>query len=299
MRRAVARREWPVCRQDRTDPANCIALLNPFRHGVNIRHLPDVRRRRPAAPTHDHLNAKGYTTIETTAMLLGGFGLLVLGAELLVRGASRLAGALGISPLVIGLTVVAYGTSAPELAVSLQAALAGNADIAVGNVVGSNIFNVLFILGACAAIAPLVVSRQLVRLEVPIMIGISVLLLASPWTAVSVRLDGDLLASGIVAYTGLGQSGGAARSAARSSRRGGARRQPVRAKTGLATSAPGGRHGVGLALLDAGSPLVGGRSPSLCAAAWVSATLVIGLTIVAGGTSMPEVVDLAHGHDPR
>ena len=91
-------------------------------------------------------------------MLLGGFILLVVGAELLVRGAARGAALFGISPLVIGLTVVAFGTSAPELAVSLQAGLSGSADIAVANVIGSNIFNILFTLGICAVIQPLIVA---------------------------------------------------------------------------------------------------------------------------------------------
>jgi cation:H+ antiporter len=107
-------------------------------------------------------------------LLVGGLVTLVAGAELLVRGGSRLAAALGISPLVIGLTIVAFGTSAPEMAVSVQSALSGQVDIAVGNVVGSNIFNVLFILGLSALIVPLVVAQQLVRVDVPIMIGTSV-----------------------------------------------------------------------------------------------------------------------------
>ncbi len=93
-----------------------------------------------------------------------------------MRGAAKLAISFGISPLVVGLTVVAFGTSAPETAVSVGAVLQGNSDIAVGNVVGSNIFNVLFILGVSALIAPLVIHRQLVRQEVPIMIGASVIL---------------------------------------------------------------------------------------------------------------------------
>jgi cation:H+ antiporter len=84
-------------------------------------------------------------------MLVAGLIILVIGAEGLVRGSSRLAAALGISPLVIGLTIVAFGTSSPEMAVSVQSALSGQVDIAVGNVVGSNIFNVLFILGLSAS----------------------------------------------------------------------------------------------------------------------------------------------------
>ena len=96
----------------------------------------------------------------TFVFFLAGLICLIVGAELLVRGASRLAAGLGISPLVIGLTVVAFGTSSPELAVSIKAALSGQSGIAVGNAVGSNIFNILFILGLSALIVPLVVSQQ-------------------------------------------------------------------------------------------------------------------------------------------
>ena len=115
---------------------------------------------------------------EEFLLLAAGVILLIAGAELLVRGASRLAAIAGISPLVIGLTVVAYGTSSPELAVSLKSAFAGQADLAIGNLVGSNIFNVLLIIGLCAAILPLTVSHQLIWLDVPIMIGASVLAFA-------------------------------------------------------------------------------------------------------------------------
>ena len=111
------------------------------------------------------------------AQLLAGLVLLVFGAEWLVRGAARLASSFGVAPLIVGLTVVAFGTSAPELAVSVQAAYSGSADIALGNVVGSNICNILLILGLAAIVAPLVVHRQLVILDVPLMIGISVLVL--------------------------------------------------------------------------------------------------------------------------
>ncbi len=114
----------------------------------------------------------------TTALLfIAGFVLLALGGECLVRGSSRLAGMLGISPLVVGLTVVAFGTSAPELAVSIISAYAGQADLAIGNVVGSNICNILMILGLSALVAPLVVDQQLVRLDVPLVICVSLLLI--------------------------------------------------------------------------------------------------------------------------
>ena len=132
---------------------------------------------------------------------VAGLVLLVLGAEALVRGASRLAASLGVPPLVVGLTVVAYGTSTPEVAVSLQAALAGQADITIGNVVGSNIFNVLFILGLSAMIAPLVVSRKLVQIDVPLMVGVSVLMLVVALDGRISRLDGALLAALLLIYT--------------------------------------------------------------------------------------------------
>ena len=132
---------------------------------------------------------------------VAGLVLLVLGAEALVRGASRLAASLGVPPLVVGLTVVAYGTSTPEVAVSLQAALAGQADISLGNIVGSNIFNVLFILGLSAMIAPLVVSRKLVQIDVPLMVGVSVLMLVVALDGRISRLDGAMLAALVVIYT--------------------------------------------------------------------------------------------------
>ena len=134
-------------------------------------------------------------------LFVAGLALLVLGAESLVRGASKLASSLGVPPLLIGLTVVVYGTSAPEVAVSLQAALAGQADIAIGNVVGSNIFNVLFILGLSAIITPLVVSRRLVQIDVPLMIGVSAVMLLMALDGRVSRLDGAILAALIVVYT--------------------------------------------------------------------------------------------------
>ena len=123
-------------------------------------------------------------------MFIAGLVLLVVGAEWLVRGAARLAAAVGVSPLVIGLTIVAFGTSAPELAVSIRAALVGEADIAFGNVVGSNIFNILVILGLSAAITPLLVAQQLVRLDVPLMVGVTVLTVLFAQDANISRVEG-------------------------------------------------------------------------------------------------------------
>jgi len=126
-------------------------------------------------------------------LFISGLVLLIAGAEVLVRGASRLAAARGISALMVGLTVVAFGTSSPELAVSIKSALAGQSGIAVGNAVGSNIFNVLFILGLSALIVPLVVAQQLVRLDVPLFIGLSLATLLLSGDGRLGRIDGLVL----------------------------------------------------------------------------------------------------------
>jgi cation:H+ antiporter len=224
----------------------------------------------------------------TALVLVAGLGLLTAGATLLVRGASRLAVAFGISPLVIGLTVVAYGTSTPELAVSARAALAGQADIALGNVVGSNIFNVLFTLGISASIVPLVVAQQLIRLDVPIMIGASLLLLVLALDGVLTRLDGLVLLVGLVAYTAfvIRQSrdeteGIVAEYAARYGETG---------KSGRASHA---LVQVAAVVIGLGCLVLGARwlvdSAVVLARTLGLSELVIGLTIVAAGTSLPEV----------
>jgi cation:H+ antiporter len=214
---------------------------------------------------------------------VAGLGLLVLGAEWLVKGASRLAAALGISPLVIGLTVVAYGTSAPELAVSIKSAWVGQPDLALGNVVGSNIFNVLFILGASALVVPLVVSSQLVRLDVPVMIGLSLLTFALAGDGSIGRLDGALLFAGAVAYTAF---------QIRQSRKESAAIRDEYAqeygKKRSSTAANLAFVAVGLVLLVLGSRWLVSGAVAFAQALGVS-ELVIGLTIVAAGTSLPEV----------
>jgi cation:H+ antiporter len=136
----------------------------------------------------------------TFILFVAGLGLLVGGAELLVRGAARLAAILGITPLIIGLTVVAVGTSAPEIAVALQSSASGQADLALGNIIGSNIANVLLILGFAALVAPLAVPQLLIRQDVPIMIGASLVVLVLGLDGTLGRLDGFLLLAGIVAY---------------------------------------------------------------------------------------------------
>ena len=221
-------------------------------------------------------------------MFLGGLMLLVIGANVLVRGASRLALSFGISRLVVGLTIVAFGTSAPELAVSVGAVLDGRTDIGIGNVVGSNIFNVLFILGISALIAPLVVNSQLIRQEVPIMLGASLLLLALTLDGKLSFLEGGLLFALLLAYTVflVVQS----------------RRETRAAQDEFAGSvAPAavgawdshwavqiGLIAVGLAALVFGSDYLVQAAVGFARALGVS-DLVIGLTIVAAGTSMPEV----------
>jgi cation:H+ antiporter len=222
-------------------------------------------------------------------LLIGGLICLTLGGELLVRGASKLALIAGISPLVIGLTVVAFGTSAPELAVSIQAGLSGNANIAVANVVGSNIFNVLFILGLCAIILPLIVAQQLIRLEVPLMIGVSVLVYFMALDGRIGLVDGALLFAGVIIYTVW---------AIRKSRQETKAIQVEYAEE--FGEAAGTKHslvdvlvniglvGAGLAVLVLGSRWLVTGATTLAQALGVS-DVVIGLTIVAAGTSLPEV----------
>ena len=137
----------------------------------------------------------------TFALLIAGLVLLVIGAELLVNGASKVAGILGISPLIIGLTIVAYGTSAPEMSVSVMSSFSGQADIAVGNAVGSNIFNTLLILGLSSLVTPLIVAKQIIRSDVPIVIGVSILLFVFGLDGTLSRVDGIILFTGAILYT--------------------------------------------------------------------------------------------------
>lgn len=225
-------------------------------------------------------------TVAILLLIIGG-GLLLVGAEALVKGASRLAALVGISPLIIGLTVVAYGTSAPEMAVSVQSSLAGQGDIALGNVIGSNIFNVLVILGLSSLVAPLVVAQQLIRLDVPIMIGVSVLLFFFSLDQQLQPSDGVILLVGGVVYTVF---------LVYLSRR--ENNADVQAEYnqeyGIKEKAPGswltnlGWMGLGLATLVLGSRLFINGAVSIATAVGVS-QLVIGLTIVAAGTSLPEL----------
>lgn len=217
--------------------------------------------------------------------LLAGLVLLVIGAEGLVNGASFLAASLGISPLVIGLTIVAYGTSSPEMAVAIQSSFTGQADIALGNVVGSNIFNVLVILGLSALAMPLIVAKQLIRLEVPIMIGISFLTLLFGFDGLINRSDGLILVIGGIIYTIFLIYQGS--------------KQPPEEKEYEKYTVLGDVSvfqwvkNLGLMLGGTGLLILGSRwlvesSTSIALTIGVS-ELVIGLTIVAVGTSLPEL----------
>lgn len=221
-------------------------------------------------------------------MFVAGLIALTAGAELLVRGGSKMALSFGISPLVVGLTIVAFGTSTPEIAVSVGAVLGGQTDIAVGNVVGSNIFNVLFILGISALITPLVVNIQLIRQEVPIMLGASLLLLIFALDGRVGMVEGATLFALLLAYTVflVVQS----------------RRETQAANNEYAAGFPPAPTGswdarlpvqillivVGLVLLVLGSNWMVEASVIFAKSLGVS-DVVIGLTIVAAGTSMPEV----------
>ena len=222
----------------------------------------------------------------TLILFAVGVVLLLVGAEALVRGAARLAVTFGISPLVVGLTVVAFGTSAPELAVNVSSAAQGQSDIGVGNIVGSNVFNILFILGLAATIAPLVVSQQVVRLEVPLMIAVSVVFLLFALNGNVSTLEGAILFAGIVVYTVW---------VIRKSRREGKAVQEEYEKefsgydqTPIAMAKDLGLVVGGLGLLVLGSHWFVEGAVEMAEFFGVS-ELVIGLTVVAMGTSMPEV----------
>ncbi len=253
--------------------------------------------------------------ILTPLLLVAGLALLVAGGEFLVTGAGGLARAAGLSPLVIGVTVVGFATSAPELAVTLNATLGGAPALAVGNVVGSNIANILLILGVTAVVLPVVATSRVVRLDVPVMIGLSVLALLLSLDGTVSRLDGVVLFGVLVAYLPWSVL---------------ASRRELRSATGAdggATSGAGGAGGpvgdgpigdgpvgdgpvgdgpiggdrrprvaldalrvlLGVGLLVLGARWLVGSATDLATAVGVS-DLVVGLTVVAVGTSLPELV---------
>ncbi len=228
----------------------------------------------------------------TLVLLLAGLLLLTGGAEVLVRGAVGISYRLGLSPLVVGLTVVAFGTSFPEAAVSVDSALSGRGSLALGNVVGSNIFNILVILGASAVVAPLTVQRQLVRLDLPVLLGSAALVAILLSDGALGRVDGVLLFGLAVVYTGLLiRLGGRPNASATGD---GSHPEP------LVSAAPADTQitqpffyqllfvavGVGMLLVGARLLVDGASAIALQLGA---SELVVGLTVVAAGTSLPEV----------
>ncbi len=226
-------------------------------------------------------------TIGTVLVFMAGLAALVAGAELLVRGASAISARTGLSPVVIGLTVVAFGTSTPELAVSVSATTGGDGAIAVGNVIGSNIANVLVILGVSAIVGGgLVVAQRLVRLDIPLMIGASILVWVLAANGVLGQVEGLILVGLLVVYTAATVIG--------------ARRESPEIEAEYAEAVPVDRLSQRPVLVDLGQVLVGlvglvvgGRwlvsAASTAAEAFGVSDLVIGLTVVAIGTSMPEL----------
>jgi cation:H+ antiporter len=212
--------------------------------------------------------------------------MLTLGAEGLVRGSSSLALRLGVTPLMVGLTVVAFGTSSPELVVSVQAALDGLGDVAVGNVVGSNLFNVGIILGLTALICPIAIKSQLVKVDGPIMIATALLVPLVLLDGKITRFEGTMLFVGIVGYTWM--NWGLSRRAAK--------QEPEVAVEFEAGVPPKSRAWwldvalllSGLGILVAGSQLLVEHC-LVFARSFAVSEAVISLTIIAAGTSMPEL----------
>ena len=210
-----------------------------------------------------------------------GFAGVTIGADVFVGGASGIARRLGVSPLLVGLTIVALGTSAPEVAVNVTAALRNQTDMAIGNVLGSNILNILGVLGLSALLQAIVIDRQLVRLDVPVMVGAAVLLGLFAWNGRVDAFEASILVLALIAYTAV-QVFLAVRSRRSKSDQeqgdGDARPVPLRVAQLIA----------GVALLVAGSDrLVLGATD--VARWWGLSDLVIGLTVIAVGTSLPEI----------
>jgi cation:H+ antiporter len=215
---------------------------------------------------------------------LVGFVLLYFGAEWLVKGSSSLARSLGITPIVIGLTVVAFGTSAPELVVSLVSSIKGKSMIAVGNVVGSNICNIALVLGLSAVLNPIKSDPTVVRRDIPIMLAISLYLLLLSSNSTLGRNDGATLFIGIILYTFMNYY------LAKKETTGAADIESELADIGFVASRP-----KQLLMIAAGiAGVVGGAQAVVDSAVFIMTELgvsekFIGLTIVAFGTSLPEL----------
>jgi cation:H+ antiporter len=234
--------------------------------------------------------------MHTAISLVGGLVVLVLGAELLVRGSVRLAEGVGVSPLLIGLTVVGFGTSTPELVTSVQAALIGSPGIAVGNIVGSNIFNVLVILAIAAMIHPLAVASRALKRDGMLVIATAALMVAVGYLWMLDRLVGLIfvaLLAGYLYFAWTQERVGAADGHTAAFEKGEALEglDPAaapRARGANGWLVPLGIALGGLVLLVIGARFFVGGAIELARALGVSEA-VIGLTIVAAGTSMPEL----------
>lgn len=212
-------------------------------------------------------------------ILVLGLILLTIGARVMVAGGVALALRLGITPLVVGLTIMAYGTSAPELVVSAGASLRGLGSLAVGNVVGSNVCNIALILGICAILRPLQVNRQIVRREVPVLIGISILTPALLWDRSLDRIDGAVLLLLVIGYTVF---------LVRDARRQGDQSTGIGVRVARSVWQSIALVVAGLVFLLFGADLMVDAAIEL-ARSWGWSELLIGLTIVAIGTSLPEL----------
>ncbi|MFO0914846.1 MAG: calcium/sodium antiporter [Pirellulales bacterium] len=222
----------------------------------------------------------------TLAGILGGFTALAIGGELLVGGTIGLARAWRVTPLVIGLTVVSFATSTPELAVSLQSAVAEQTELALGNALGSNIFNVLFILGGSALLVPLSVSSRLIRFDVPWMIGVAALVWLLAADGHLGRIDGLVLVALLVAYVAwtVVQS----RYERPMIQQGFAQQLHSTARSYWSWIGNAVAVVAGLLLLTVGARWLVAGAAAVAVRLGVS-DLIIGLTIVAVGTSLPEV----------
>ncbi len=224
-----------------------------------------------------------------TLFCVFGFAMLYYGAEWLVKGSSSLARSLGVTPVVIGLTVVAFGTSAPELVVSVVSSIQGKSMIAVGNVVGSNICNIALVLGMSAVFQPITCHAQVVKRDIPIMIGISLYLLVLSLNSTIGRFEGATLFGGIILYTFFNYYTAQKESAS------GANEEAIMSQLGLEEVgfiASRGKQilfiGVGICGVVLGAQLVVDSAVKIMTVLGVSEKF-IGLTIVAFGTSLPEL----------
>lgn len=226
--------------------------------------------------------------------ILAGLVLLVAGGEVLVRGASNIAAAIGMSPLVVGLTVVSFATSAPEFAVTMKSVAAGSPGLAVGNVVGSNIANILLVLGIAAIITPLAVKSRVVRFDVPVMIGLSLIVTVMAFNGVIARWQGAILVVLLAVYViwtvriGRSDPEGEKEKLDPDWIDGELRPEPVAERSTRNMLASGVMVAVGIGALVLGASVLVSGATTIASALGLS-DLVIGLTIVAVGTSLPEL----------